>query len=148
MKRVIVQVFTLCFKSCDVSLIGETEIAPVSDDQVLMDRHADTAAGEDELPGHRQILFRWPWIPGWVVVGKDHRRGMMTQCRHDDLPGVHTASCQCAFKEGIDFDDPVFRVQEHRDETFLGVVANRELEKIEKLFRIADRVTIQDFFSK
>jgi len=129
----VLQAFELRCQAGNIALIGKAEIARIADYQMLVNRYADTAAGENKFPCDSQSFFRWLRIPGRVVMGKNYRRGTMMQRGDNNFPRVYAAPGQSPFKQVLHIDDPVFGIQENRDETLFGEITHGEAKEIKQI---------------
>lgn len=75
----------------NMSVIRKTEVAIVSDDNMLMDGDTHYLTCKHKLPCYGKIFGGWFRIPRWMVVGKNKGSGFVSDSRVDDFPRVDTA---------------------------------------------------------
>jgi hypothetical protein len=60
-----------------MTFIRKAEIPVFSDDNVFVDRYAHDIAAKNQFPGDRHVIGGRRGVSGWMIMGKNHRRGMM-----------------------------------------------------------------------
>ncbi|ODU31010.1 MAG: hypothetical protein BGP24_12455 [Lysobacterales bacterium 69-70] len=97
-----------------------------------MVQHADVDEVESapEFQGQCQVIARGGSAAGWMVVGEQHRGGVLTERSFDDFARWHCGSGQGAAEQFLEGEQAVAVVEPSRGEDFMLVSGELEAKPV------------------